>query len=74
MGPIVLSSADLFIIIKTTIRVSKSLDPDQIWQFARPDLGPNHLQCLSAKNKNHLYSKTCLKRQLIRRPKICFQD
>ena len=31
-----------------TIRVSKSLDPDQAWQFVRPDLGPNCLQRLSA--------------------------
>ena len=31
-----------------TIRVSKSLDPDQARHFVRPDLGPNCLQRLSA--------------------------
>ena len=34
-----------------TIRVSKSLDPDQAQYFVRPDLGPNFLQGLSADNK-----------------------
>ena len=31
-----------------TIRVSKSLDPDQARHFVGPDLGPNCLQRLSA--------------------------
>ena len=31
-----------------TIRVSKSLDPDQARRFVGPDLGPNCLQRLSA--------------------------
>ena len=31
-----------------TIRVSKSLDPDQAQHFVGPDLGPNCLQRLSA--------------------------
>ena len=33
---------------KNTIRVSKSLDPDQARHFVRPDMGPNCLQRLSA--------------------------
>ena len=32
----------------STIRVSKSLDPDQARHFVGPDLGPNSLQKLSA--------------------------
>ena len=42
----------IFIIIEKflmkTIRVSKSLDPDQARRFVGPDLGPNCLQRLSA--------------------------
>ena len=34
-----------------TIRVSTSLDLDQTWHFAGPDLGPNCLQGLSAAGK-----------------------
>ena len=34
-----------------TIRVSNSLDPDQVRHFVGPDLGPNCLQRLSAVGK-----------------------
>ena len=33
---------------KNTIRVSNSLDPDQVRHFVGPDMGPNCLQRLSA--------------------------
>ena len=54
--PAFLSSADFFQnhfffffkSFRNTIRVSKSLDPDQAWHFVGPDLGPNCLQKLSA--------------------------
>ena len=35
-------------LIRNTIRVSNSLDPDQTRHFVGPDLGPNCLQMLSA--------------------------
>ena len=38
---------------RNTIRVSNSLDPDQAWHFVEPDLGPNHLQKLSADDRSH---------------------
>ena len=37
--------------IRSTIRVSNSLDPDQDRQNVGPDLGPNCLHRLSADNK-----------------------
>ena len=52
---LLLSSADFFQnelfsknSFKNTIRVSKSLDPDQARYSVGPDLGPNCLQRLSA--------------------------
>ena len=47
-----LSSADFFLnnSFRNTIRVSKSLDPDQARHFVGPDLGPNFLQILLADN------------------------
>ena len=46
-----LSSVDFFLnnlfqkkSFRNTIKVSKSLDPDQAQHFVRPDLGPNCLQ------------------------------
>ena len=47
------SSADLFFfkIIRNTIRVSNSLDPDQDRGSVGFDLGPNCLQSLSAEDK-----------------------
>ena len=36
---------------RNTIRVSNSLDPDQVRRFVWPDLGPNCMQKLSADNK-----------------------
>ena len=41
---------------RNTIRVSNSLDPDQVRCFVEPDLGPNCLQKLSADNTSRLYS------------------
>ena len=38
---------------RCTIRVSKSLDPDQARHFVRPDLGTNCLHRLSADDKRH---------------------
>ena len=38
---------------RNTIRVSNGLDPDQDRRSVSPDLGPNHLQRLSADNKRH---------------------
>ena len=35
---------------RNTIRVSNSLDPDQVQHFVGPDLGPNCLQRLSAED------------------------
>ena len=32
---------------RSTIRVTNSLDPDQVQQYVGPDLGPNCLQKLS---------------------------
>ena len=50
-----LSSTDFFLksmfsknYFRNTIRVSNSLDPDQVRHFVGPDLGPNCLQRLSA--------------------------
>ena len=36
---------------KNTIRMPNGLDPDQYRHFVGPDLGPNCLQKLSAKDK-----------------------
>ena len=38
--------------LKNTIGVSNGLDPDQDWYSVSSDLGPNHLQRLSADNKH----------------------
>ena len=40
----------LFEKIKNTTNISNSLNPDQAGHFVGPDLGPNHLQRLSADN------------------------
>ena len=45
-------------IFTNTIRVSKSLDPDQAQCFVRPDLGPNGFQRLSADNKENERKQT----------------
>ena len=54
-----LSPADFFskllFFFKNTIRVSNSLDPDQIKHFVGPDQGPNCLQSLSADNTGSWY-------------------
>ena len=42
---------------KNNIRVSNNLDPDQDRHFVGPDLGPNCLPRLSAKNKSPLTRK-----------------
>ena len=56
---IFLSSVDFFFKLTfskksfwNTIRVSNSLDPDQVLQFVGPDLGPDCLQRLSADDKS----------------------
>ena len=56
---LLLSSADFFknyhfhkYSFRNTIRVSNGLDPDQDRLYVGPDLGPNHLQRLSADNKS----------------------
>ena len=49
-----MSFADFFqnlINLKKNIRMSNSLDPDQVGQFVGPDLGPNCLPRLSAVEK-----------------------
>ena len=38
--------------LRNTIRVSNGLNPDQDWHSVSSDLGPNHLQRLSADNKH----------------------
>ena len=65
-----MSSADFFKFVlfknsfRNTIRVSKSLDPDQEWHSVVPVLGPNCLQRLSADKKSSparkVLSKSCV--------------
>ena len=42
-----------------TIRVSKSLDPDQARRFVRPDPGPNCLLMLSVDGKSRNWQAKC---------------
>ena len=41
-------------ILRNTVRVSNSIDPDQVQHFVTTDLGPNCLQRLSAENSGKL--------------------
>ena len=57
---LLLSSADFFQKLtfskksfRNTIKVSNSLDPDQDRHFVGPDMGPNCLQRVLAKDSGH---------------------
>ena len=61
---LLLSSADFFQIqffkknlIRNSIRVSNSLDPDQDRRSVGPDLGPNCLQRVSADNNSRRFQR-----------------
>ena len=57
-------------------RLENSVDPDQLASYYDPKVNPNTAAVLSMINFNlaGLYSKTCLKWPLSKRPKISFQD